>query len=59
MLSFKDGTERATTISSVKSRLVADMSHEIRTPLNGIIGMAELMAEERLSVNAGELVNTV
>lgn len=59
VLSYKNGMERATMIFSFKSRLVADMSHENRMPLNGIIGTAELLAEERLSVNAGELVNMV
>lgn len=59
VLSYKDGMERATMISSFKSWFVADISHEIRTPLNGIIGTAELLAKETMSVNAGELVNTI
>lgn len=59
MLSYKDGMERATAMSTFKSRFVADMSHEIRTPLNGIIGTVELLTEENLGPNAGELVGTV
>ena len=59
VLSYKDGMEKATVTSIFKSRFVADMSHEIRTPLNGIIGTVELLAEERLSPNADELVTTV
>lgn len=56
---YKLGMERATMISRFKSRVVADMSHEVRTPLNGIIGMAELLEDERLPVSAGEMVRTV
>lgn len=59
VLSYKDGMERATVVSSFRSRFVADMSHEIRTPLNGIIGTSELLAEERLSTSATQLVDTI
>ena len=30
----------------MRSEFIANMSHEIRTPLNGILGMAEILAEE-------------
>lgn len=35
--------------SKAKSRFLAVMSHEMRTPLNGILGMADLLLDTRLS----------
>ncbi len=32
-----------------KSSFLANMSHEIRTPLNGVLGMATLLSDEKLS----------
>jgi signal transduction histidine kinase len=34
--------------SAAKSRFLAVVSHELRTPLNGILGMAQLLAEDGL-----------
>lgn len=41
--------ERAEAASRAKSMFLATMSHEIRTPLNGLIGTADLMAEDDLT----------
>ena len=43
--------------SQAKSAFVATMSHEIRTPLNAIIGMLELFAYSKLSVDQREMLS--
>jgi PAS domain S-box-containing protein len=37
----------AETASEAKSRFVANMSHEMRTPMNVIVGLTDLMLEEK------------
>lgn len=40
--------ETAEAANKTKSEFLANMSHEIRTPMNGVIGMTELLLDNRL-----------
>jgi len=45
--------------NDAKSSFLANMSHEIRTPLNGILGMAQVLANEPLAAFHHESVKTI
>lgn len=45
--------------SRAKGELLATISHEVRTPLHGILGIASVLSETRLSPNQRELVDAL
>lgn len=51
--------ERAEAANEAKSRFLATVSHEIRTPMNGIMGMAQLLAATRLTLEQNTYVTAV
>ena len=54
---LKNAKEAADDANRAKSEFLANMSHEIRTPMNAIIGMADLLAETRLTQEQRNYVN--
>lgn len=51
--------ETAEQASAAKSRFVAMTAHELRGPLNGLLGMAHVLADTRLSSHQVDLVSAL
>ena len=49
----------AESSNEAKSRFLATVSHEIRTPLNGVLGMAALLRDTRLTKEQGAYVEAL
>lgn len=52
-------TARAVRLADERYRYLADMSHELRTPLNGILGMANLLHEAKLSATHRDYLKVI
>lgn len=51
--------EHAEQLSRSKSSFLASMSHEIRTPLNGILGFAQVLADESKDSESKEIASVI
>jgi PAS domain S-box-containing protein len=51
--------DAANQASLAKSEFLAAMSHDIRTPMSGVLGMADLLASERLTPSQQHYVETI
>jgi signal transduction histidine kinase/CheY-like chemotaxis protein/HPt (histidine-containing phosphotransfer) domain-containing protein len=50
--------EDAKSAARAKADFLANMSHEIRTPMNGVIGMLELLHDEKLDTQQRNMLET-
>ncbi len=54
-----EARKHAEDASSAKSTFLANMSHEIRTPMNGIIGLSQLLMQEKVSPAQYKYLNLI
>src|SRR5581483_889848 len=56
---INEARRRADDANKAKGRFLANVSHEMRTPLNGVIAMADVLRETKLSETQSEIVETL
>ena len=56
---IKKERKRADDANQAKGRFLANVSHEMRTPLNGVIAMADVLRETKLTESQKEIVETL
>ncbi|NLH17481.1 MAG: PAS domain S-box protein [Phycisphaerae bacterium] len=56
---LRRAVETANAANIAKSQFLANMSHEIRTPMNAILGFADLLAQDELSPQQSDYLQTI
>lgn len=56
---LESARKRAEEANRIKSQFLANMSHELRTPLHGILGVADLLSETKLTQEQTEYVKVI
>jgi signal transduction histidine kinase/DNA-binding response OmpR family regulator len=56
LIATKEAAEQS---SKAKGQFLANMSHEVRTPMNGVLGMADLLRQTKLTSEQQKFVDTI
>jgi len=56
---MRERAGHAQAASHAKSMFLATMSHEVRTPMNGILGLASVLLDEKLTEDQRKVVETI